>query len=401
MLTQNPCPATTRIHIPGSKTWRYIAIAATLSATAATAIADDSAAAIPAPEAAASAPSQPAVTPPASHWGAAMDDFLLTALAEDPSIERARASITAAEDGITAAKWQFGPSPSISRELAGGTHRYVNVVRVQQPLFSGGLLTANLSAARTALRGSQQELLAAQLQLKLRIVQTWADWAKARGRVQALETLQDSHRQLLDMIRRRHQAGVATNADAALAASRESAVQAELAQARLEEGLQRDRLARLARRPVEPSLGAALEAPLTRLLKTAADVPQAAAEVITQLRHEMAHLSDRDNAALAERTAMMEQLGHLLEAVNGATAEQRAAIGVAGVLGGRRAEGLGRRAHHPRVDRPDRLQNVFGRLDQDRAFADQLVAALCARIERGAGHGHHLASRFAGQPRGD
>lgn len=74
------------------------------------------------------------------------------------------------------------------------------------------------------------------------------------------------------------------------------------------------------------SLGAALEAPLTRLLKTAADVPQAAAEVITQLRHEMAHLSDRDNAALAERTAMMEQLGHLLESVNGATAEQRAAI---------------------------------------------------------------------------
>jgi hypothetical protein len=30
-----------------------------------------------------------------------------------------------------------------------------------------------------------------------------------------------------------------------------------------------------------------LEAPLTRLLKTASDVPQAAAEVITQLREEM------------------------------------------------------------------------------------------------------------------
>ena len=88
MLTQNPRPATTWIHIPGSKTWRYIAIAATLSATAAPAIADDSAAAIPAPEAAASAasaPSQPAVTPPASHWGAAMDDFLLTALALKPA----------------------------------------------------------------------------------------------------------------------------------------------------------------------------------------------------------------------------------------------------------------------------------------------------------------------------
>jgi hypothetical protein len=74
------------------------------------------------------------------------------------------------------------------------------------------------------------------------------------------------------------------------------------------------------------SLGTALEAPLSRLLQTASDVPQAAAEVITQLRHEMAHLSERDNAALAERTAMMEQLRALLQAVNDAAGQQRAAI---------------------------------------------------------------------------
>ena len=74
------------------------------------------------------------------------------------------------------------------------------------------------------------------------------------------------------------------------------------------------------------TLGAALEAPLTRLLQTASDVPQAAAEVITQLRGEMAHLSERDNTALTERAAMMEQLGTLLQAVSEATAQQRAAI---------------------------------------------------------------------------
>ena len=40
-------------------------------------------------------------------------------------------------------------------------------------------------------------------------------------------------------------------------------------------------------------------------------------------------------------------------------------------------------------------------LDQRRAVADQLVAALRARIERRAGHRHHLAPRLGGQPRGD
>lgn len=196
------------------------------------------------------------------HWGAAMDEFLSTALNEDPSIARARAGIAAAENGITAAKWRFGPSPSVSRELASGTNRYVNVVRIQQPLYTGGLLSAQLSAARTTLQSSQLELLAAQRQLKLKIVQSWADWVKATGRVHSLEALSDVHEQLLDMIRRRHQAGVATSTDAALASSRMSAVQAELAQARLEEGLQRDRLRRLALRPVDPTLRDALDGAL-------------------------------------------------------------------------------------------------------------------------------------------
>ena len=74
------------------------------------------------------------------------------------------------------------------------------------------------------------------------------------------------------------------------------------------------------------TLGAALEAPLTRLLQTASDVPQAAAEVIAQLRQEMTRLGERDNIALAERTAMMEQLGSLLHSVNEAAVQQRAAI---------------------------------------------------------------------------
>lgn len=74
------------------------------------------------------------------------------------------------------------------------------------------------------------------------------------------------------------------------------------------------------------TLGSALEAPLTRLLQTASDVPQAAAEVIAQLRREMTLLSERDNVALGERAAMMEQLGALLHSINEAAVQQRGAI---------------------------------------------------------------------------
>ncbi|RYF40853.1 MAG: DUF802 domain-containing protein, partial [Comamonadaceae bacterium] len=54
------------------------------------------------------------------------------------------------------------------------------------------------------------------------------------------------------------------------------------------------------------TLGTALEAPMTRLMQTAAEVPQAAAGVITQLREEMVRLSERDNLAFEERSSLLE-----------------------------------------------------------------------------------------------
>ncbi|MDB5751228.1 MAG: hypothetical protein JWP65_1649 [Ramlibacter sp.] len=74
------------------------------------------------------------------------------------------------------------------------------------------------------------------------------------------------------------------------------------------------------------TLGTALEAPLTRLLQTAAEVPQAAAGVITELRQEMSRVAERDNHALRERSVLLEQLEALLRGVNAAAGDQRTAI---------------------------------------------------------------------------
>jgi hypothetical protein len=67
------------------------------------------------------------------------------------------------------------------------------------------------------------------------------------------------------------------------------------------------------------------EEPLTRLLRTASEVPQSAAGVVAQLREEMSRLTERDNLALQERTLLLEQLRGLLDAVHAATDRQRVA----------------------------------------------------------------------------
>ena len=74
------------------------------------------------------------------------------------------------------------------------------------------------------------------------------------------------------------------------------------------------------------TLGTALEAPITRLIETAAEAPRAAAEVIGQLRQEISHSVARDNAVLEERSRIMETLNALLDVINHASHEQRAVI---------------------------------------------------------------------------
>ncbi|MBK7312383.1 hypothetical protein [Candidatus Aalborgicola defluviihabitans] len=74
------------------------------------------------------------------------------------------------------------------------------------------------------------------------------------------------------------------------------------------------------------TLGAALEAPLERLMQTAAEAPKAAAELITQLRKEMTHATKRNAVALQERTDLMERMSALLDAAGQTALEQRAAI---------------------------------------------------------------------------
>ena len=73
------------------------------------------------------------------------------------------------------------------------------------------------------------------------------------------------------------------------------------------------------------TLGSALEAPMTRLMQAASEVPQAAAGVITRLREEMSHFTERDTLVLQERSAVMEKINALLQTMHQTSDEQRAA----------------------------------------------------------------------------
>lgn len=69
-------------------------------------------------------------------------------------------------------------------------------------------------------------------------------------------------------------------------------------------------------------LGAGLEAPMIRLIETASETPRAAAEVISQLRVEIANTVERDNQLLSERQRIFEQLTSVANALQQSSATQ-------------------------------------------------------------------------------
>ncbi|WP_027474661.1 DUF802 domain-containing protein [Curvibacter gracilis] len=74
------------------------------------------------------------------------------------------------------------------------------------------------------------------------------------------------------------------------------------------------------------TLGQTLEAPMARLMQSAAEVPQAATALLAQVREQMGALDQRDQQALQERSSLMERLNQLLLSLEQASAEQRDSV---------------------------------------------------------------------------
>ena len=73
-------------------------------------------------------------------------------------------------------------------------------------------------------------------------------------------------------------------------------------------------------------LGAGLEAPVSRLLETAAEGPKAATEFFARIQEAMSSTLARDNGLLEERWQVMEQLSVLVESLQSNSLQQREAV---------------------------------------------------------------------------
>jgi outer membrane protein, adhesin transport system len=184
-----------------------------------------------------------------------LPELIQGVLTSHPSLRSQRALGEAAKVAVEGAKWQFFPTPSIGFEQvdAGQSDpnypaygdKNVTTLRLQQPLWTGGRLTAGLERAQAGVAASQATLDGTRQDLALRVLQTYADWLGARLKRLAFEKSLKAHATLQLQINRRIVGGVSPQSDLTLLQGRQQQTQADLSGAQAQEQTALGRLAQL------------------------------------------------------------------------------------------------------------------------------------------------------------
>jgi adhesin transport system outer membrane protein len=276
-----------------------------------------------------------------------LGQLLSIAAQSHPSVTAQQSLVSAAQEGVSNARWQFFPTPSISIQNAAtsaqdpsyaGDSR-VTVLALTQPLWSGGRIKAGIDKAQAYVKVAQASLTEAQQQLAIRVVQAYGDWLSAYSKRMAYQVGQAQHIRLKDQVARRIQEGQAPASDLALAQSRLASLNADFALAATQEEVSLARLSQLVGKPVTTqSLSASWAEPLPLsdhvdgLLNLAQSHSPTLARARSNAQAQLATLQEAKSATLPEVSLRLEnQRGNFN--YSGSAQQNRAFINVTSRLG--------------------------------------------------------------------
>ena len=259
---------------------------------------------------------------PASAYAQPLEHLIASALASHPSAQGQRALVQSAEAGVDSARWQFYPTPSVSVETANasaadrlyqGDNR-VSTLRLQQPLWTGGRLSAGMEKAAAGLVVSQASLEEVRLQLGLRVVQTYGDWLSAHLKTLANEKSLATHVRLREQVKRRLNEGASAQSDLVLAVARLEGISADVTAARAQGEIALARLGQLLGSPVDGlALTAVLASPRAlngraqALLERAIGINPTVTKAQAQARVQEAVIGERRADLMPEVYARIER----------------------------------------------------------------------------------------------
>ena len=187
-------------------------------------------------------PSQPGVA-----------DWVNAVLVGHPLVRARTEEARAAEADVSAARWQYWPTPSVNTDTLRG--QSATVTRLSQPLWDGGKISAGVRQSEIRLRLATMSLRETEHELASKVLGFWQIQSVQQARLRVFERGLQSLQDLDDLMSRRTDAGVSAQADLTLARVRLMQTRADLLQARAAQTAALGQLRQLAQQePLSPHL---------------------------------------------------------------------------------------------------------------------------------------------------
>jgi adhesin transport system outer membrane protein len=137
-----------------------------------------------------------------------------------PALAARRASATGAQHELEGARWQRYPTPTIEtgRATDGGVNN--TTLRLDQPLWTGGRISAGIEAAQSRLEAAEASVGEGHNEMGLQVIAAWAEAYRQQMRQAHAITGVNEHVKLLKMITRRADQEVSAPVDRDFAHSR-------------------------------------------------------------------------------------------------------------------------------------------------------------------------------------
>ena len=175
----------------------------------------------------ASPPAAAAPVTPLRGNGYGITDLIDRAQRDSPSLRIKASKIQSAQNQVNVAKLQFIATPSVSVENAVSQNdpylhgdSTVTVLRVQQPLWTGGRLTSTLRRAKAGVEVSQADLDHERQGVSLSILEKYGQWLSSRLKRRAMQDGEKLYTDLAHLIDRRIDAGASAESDMLMLQSR-------------------------------------------------------------------------------------------------------------------------------------------------------------------------------------
>ena len=240
-----------------------------------------------------------------------LEGLLQEVLRLHPTVKSRQATVRSRQASVDAANWQYYPTPSVSSErvshsaddLSYGADSSVTTLRLQQPLWTGGRLSAQSSKAQADQRAAELGVIENQDQLAFDFVSAYGDWLGASMKLQAATQAMQTLQSLNEKMARRVEQSVSAQIDQELSLSRLRQQASDIAQFRAMEQTALSRLSRLLGRDISSTVMAGVVARKLEVpsLQAAVDRAQARSPVLARLNAEAQAVQAEIDARSATR----------------------------------------------------------------------------------------------------